>query len=142
MVEKGWGFRDNGTFKLGVSHKWYDELSRLIGWCLYTESDGYSLISKFHMRYQVDYLLPLKLQKISYYFGLCQKILLANQCAGFFTFDLLDLLILIPGVHCYIVLVFVGCSQACPGFTKVIWNNKLPIFLKRLESLYWFFACS
>ena len=58
-----------------------------------------------YMRYQVDFLLPLKLQKISYYFGLCWKILLANQFAGFFTFDLCDLLILILGVHCYIVLV-------------------------------------
>ena len=57
------------------------------------------------MRYQVNFLLPLKLQKISYYFGLCQKILLANQFAGFFTFDFFDLLILIPGVHCYILLV-------------------------------------
>ena len=53
------------------------------------------------MRYQVDFLLPLMLQKI-YYFGLCQKILLANRFAGFSTFDLFDLLILIPGVHCYI----------------------------------------
>ena len=58
------------------------------------------------MRYQVDFLLPLKLQKISYYFGLRQKILLANQFAGFFTFDLCDLLILISWVHCYIVLVY------------------------------------
>ena len=49
------------------------------------------------MRYQVDFLLPLKLQKTSYYFGLYRKILLANQFAGFFTFDLFDLLILIPG---------------------------------------------
>ena len=56
------------------------------------------------MRNQVDFLLPLKLQKICY-FGLCCKILLANQFAGFFTFDLFDLLILIPGVHCYIALV-------------------------------------
>ena len=56
------------------------------------------------MRYQVDFLLPLKLQKICY-FGLCRKILLANQFAGFLTFDLFDLLMLIPGVHCYIVLV-------------------------------------
>ena len=53
------------------------------------------------MRYQVDFLLLLKLQKI-YFFGLCQKILLASQFAGFFTFDLL---ILILGVHCYIVFV-------------------------------------
>ena len=57
------------------------------------------------MRYQVDFLIPLKLQKISYYFGLCRKILLANQFAGFLIFDLCDLLIIIPGVHCYIVLV-------------------------------------
>ena len=47
------------------------------------------------MRYQVDFLLPLKLQKI-YYFELYQKIVLANQFAGFFTFDSFDLLILIP----------------------------------------------
>ena len=57
------------------------------------------------MDYQVDFLLSLKLQKISYYFGLCQKILWANQLAQFLTFDLFHLLILIPGVHCYIVLV-------------------------------------
>ena len=56
------------------------------------------------MRYQIDFFLPLKLQKI-YYFGLCRKILLANQFAEFFIFDLFDLLILIPGVHSYIVLV-------------------------------------
>ena len=57
------------------------------------------------MRYQVDFLIPLKLQKISYYFGLCRQILLTNKFAGFFTFDLYDLLIVIPGVHCNIVLV-------------------------------------
>ena len=61
---------------------------------------------KNYMRYQVDFFLPLKLQKISYYFGLCRKILLANQFAGFFTFDLFDLLILILEGHCYIVLVY------------------------------------
>ena len=37
IMEKGWGFRDHGTLKLGVSHKWFDELNRLI------ESDGYPL---------------------------------------------------------------------------------------------------
>ena len=60
---------------------------------------------KSYMRYQVDFLIPWKLQKISYYYGLCRKILLANQFAGVFTFDLCELLIVIPGVHCYIVLV-------------------------------------
>ena len=108
-----------------------------IGWFLCTASDGYPLkLSKFailgwagifwhrlstnqivrcfklknlksYLRCHVDFLLPLKLQKISCYFGLCRKILLANQFAGFFTFDLFDMLILIPRLHCYIVLVVI-----------------------------------
>ena len=49
------------------------------------------------MRHQVDFLLLLKLQKVSYYFGLYQKILLASQFAGFFIFDWFNLLILIRG---------------------------------------------
>ena len=68
------------------------------------------------MRYQVDFLLSLKLQKI-YYFGLFQKILLANQFAGVFTFDLFNLLILITGVHCYIVLVSFMFSCCCFSVT-------------------------
>ena len=56
------------------------------------------------MRYQVEFLLPLKLQK-TYYHGFGCKILLVNQFAGFFAFDLFNLIILIPGVHCCIVLV-------------------------------------
>ena len=40
---------------------------------------------KRYMSYQVDFLLPLKLQKLSCYFGLSRRILLANQFAGFFT---------------------------------------------------------
>ena len=62
------------------------------------------------MRYQVDFLLPLKLQKICY-FGLCRKILLANQFAGFFTFELFDFLILILGgplLHCTCLIWFGG----------------------------------
>ena len=53
-----------------------------------------------NLRYQVDCLLPLKLQKISCYFGLC-----CQSVEGLFTFDLSDLLILIAGVYCDIVLV-------------------------------------
>ena len=60
---------------------------------------------KSYMRYQVDFLIPLKLQKILDYFGLYRKILLANQFAGVFTFELCDLLIVIPGLHYHIVLV-------------------------------------
>ena len=43
MAEKGRGFRDHETLKLGVSHKWFAEFSRLIEWYLNTESDGYPL---------------------------------------------------------------------------------------------------
>ena len=64
------------------------------------------------MRYQVDCLLSLKLQKLCY-FGLCRQILLANQFAGFFTFDLFGLLILTPGIHCYIVLNFLLLFSQC-----------------------------
>ena len=40
MVKNGWGFRDHGTLKSGISHKWFDELSRLTEWFLCTDSDG------------------------------------------------------------------------------------------------------
>ena len=75
---------------------------------------------KNYMRYQVDFLLLLKLQKI-YYFGLCWKILLANQFAGFFTFDLFGLLILIPRGHCYIVLIIALFLVFLLG---IVWKEK------------------
>ena len=162
-MEKRWDFRDHGTRKLGVSHKCFDEFSRLIEWYLYTESDGYhwsyqnflfwacivwhrlwtnQIVRCFklkklenYMRYQVDFLLPLKLKKISYYFGLCQKILLANQFAGFFTFDLFDLLILILGVHCYIVLVFLWCKQLNKNL-KFWWGTKNISKRKTISTVY------
>ena len=37
---KLWGLLDHGTLKLGVSHKWFYELSRLIECSLHTDSDG------------------------------------------------------------------------------------------------------
>ena len=37
--------------------------------------------------------------------GYDAKILKANQFAGFFTFDLFNVLILMPGIHYYILLV-------------------------------------
>ena len=52
-----------------------------------------------------------------YAIELCCKILLSNQFAGFFTFDLFDLLILIPGVHCYIVFISLA---VCEFVLKII----------------------
>ena len=83
------------------------------------------------MRCQVDFLLSLKLQKISYYFGLCWKILLANQFEGFFTFNLFDLLILIPGVNCYIVLVLFGMHTLLDKVLRVL---QLPTHLSNLTA--------
>ena len=40
MVKNGQGFRDHGTFKSGVSHKWFDKLSRFIEWFLCNDSDA------------------------------------------------------------------------------------------------------
>ena len=90
-MKKPWDSRNHGTLKSGVSQKWFGELSRLIEWFLCTESDGYPLSyqnllfwacivwhrfstnqivryfklkkRKNYMRYQVEFLLPLKLQK-------------------------------------------------------------------------------
>ena len=56
-----------------------------------------------YIRYH--FLPPLKLQEISCYFWLWCNIFLANQFAGFFTFDLFEVLILMPGVHRCIVLI-------------------------------------
>ena len=56
-----------------------------------------------YMRYQIDFLLPLKLQKISCYFGLCSKILLANHFTEFLNFWLVWLVNLntgVPLLHC------------------------------------------
>ena len=50
------------------------------------------------MRYQVEFLLPLKQKK-----NILFWVMLENSLGQ--TFDLFDLLILLPGVHCYIVLV-------------------------------------
>lgn len=59
-----------------------------------------------YMRCHVDFLLLLELQKNHAFWGYDPKKLLADLFTGFFTFELFDLLILIPGIHCCIVLVF------------------------------------
>ena len=59
---------------------------------------------KKDMRYQVDFLLPLKLEEILCY---DPKILLFNNFAGYFNFGLFDLLNIIPEVHCYIELCYI-----------------------------------
>ena len=82
------------------------------------------------MRYQGDFLLPLKLQKISYYFGLCWKIILVNQFAEFFTFDLFDLLILIPdnkeSVQTFLTDIHCMCNSSS---TTVIFSKYFQMIL-------------
>ena len=59
------------------------------------------------MRYQVDSLLSLNWKNIMFW-DYDPKMLLTYQFPGLFTFDLFDLLNLIPEVHCYIALVCVS----------------------------------
>ena len=40
MVRNGRDLIDYGTLKSGLSHKWFDELSRLVEWFLDADSDG------------------------------------------------------------------------------------------------------
>ena len=40
MVKNGRGRIDHGALKSGVSHKSFDELSRLIEWFLHADNDG------------------------------------------------------------------------------------------------------
>ena len=40
MAKNGQGLIDSGTLKSGVSHKSFNELSRLIEWFLHADSDG------------------------------------------------------------------------------------------------------
>ena len=40
MVKNGQDLIDYGALKPGVSHQWFDELSRLTEWFLHADSDG------------------------------------------------------------------------------------------------------
>ena len=79
------------------------------------------------MGYEVDFLFRLNLQ-IKH----DPKILLANHSAGYFTFELLDMLILIPGIHYYIVLVMMGEDIKVFSFSKYLFF----VFLMNLSSKF------
>ena len=50
MIKNGQGLIDHGTLKPGVSHKWFDELSRLIEWFSHADSDGIILYYSVSLR--------------------------------------------------------------------------------------------
>ena len=80
------------------------------------------------MGYEVDFLFRLNLQ-IKH----DPKILLANHSAGYFTFELLDMLILTPGIHYYIVLVMMGEDiKVLFSFSKYLFF----VFLMNLSSKF------
>ena len=39
MHKNGWNLLDHGTLKSGVSHKWFDGLSKLTEWFLHADSN-------------------------------------------------------------------------------------------------------
>ena len=91
-------------------------------------------------KYQVDFLhvvsrLPLKLQKYYSWVGYDPKIILAsaNQFAGFFTFDLFDLLISIPEVYCYIALVCLMYLFDFTVFDLTFWNPVVKTIVTNLR---------
>ena len=63
MLKNGRGFRDHGTLKSDVSHKWFDELSRLIEWFLCTDSGAivFGLTSNLLCIFDISFLLFLSL---------------------------------------------------------------------------------
>ena len=63
MVKNGHGFRDHGTLKSGASHKWFDEMSRLIEWFLSIDSDGmvFSLTSNLLCIFDINFVLILSI---------------------------------------------------------------------------------
>ena len=78
--------------------------------------------------YEVDFLFRLNLQMKHDH-----KILLANHSAGYFTFELLDMLIFIPGIHYYIILVMMGEDiKVLFSFSKYLFF----VFLMNLSSKF------
>ena len=52
VVKNGQSVKDRRILKPGISHKWFDELSRLIEWFLHDDSDGiifYSTLYPWHL---------------------------------------------------------------------------------------------
>ena len=105
---------------------------------------------KSYMKYQVDFFLPLKQQKISSYFGLWPQNTLGQSVCRIFCFDLFDLLILIPVVHCYTVLVahvleLLAQKQQDSNpqlWTKWLWVQMLLLSLKfQILRLFWARSC-
>ena len=58
-----WVRLDHGTLKSGVSHKWFDELSKLIEWFLCTDNDGmvFSLTSNLLYIFDIYFVLVLSI---------------------------------------------------------------------------------
>ena len=69
MVKNGGGLIDYGTHKSGVSHKWFDELSRLMECFLHADSDGTIFgfqVFFFFLLYQKIYITLTNKYKLIY----------------------------------------------------------------------------
>ena len=79
------------------------------------------------MRYQANFST-----KNIVLFWVVPEMLLANQFAGFFIFDLFNLLVLILGFHYYIVLVYFDIVTITKGFTFINKKQKIKMSHKEL----------
>ena len=98
LLDIYWSYK-NMLFWVGIVR--YRLSANQIVWCFLNLKNSktiwnFKLIFRFYWSYKKYHAI----------LGYDPKILLANQFAGLFIFDLFDLLILILGVHCCIVLVF------------------------------------
>ena len=73
VVKNGRGLIDYRTLKSGVSHKWFDELSRFIEWFLHVDSDGIIFVLMANLLCNFDiwmlgdccsFIWPESLQKV------------------------------------------------------------------------------
>ena len=82
VVKNGRDLKDRGILKPGISHKWFDELSRLIEWFLHADSDGiifYSTLNLWHVN--AGGPLQLYLARVFRKNSLCAKMTIKR---GFF----------------------------------------------------------
>ena len=129
VVKNGQGLKDRGTLKPGISHKWFDELSRLIEWFLHADSDGiifYSTLNLWHVN--AGGPLQLYLARVFRKNSLCTKM----------TIKRVFLLTFKKFYHWYLLEMYLNKSWYCSefdltgsdlGFTTRFWISMTELFV-------------
>ena len=76
VVKNGWHLKDCGILKPGMSHEWFDELSRLIEWFLHADSEGITFCCTLYLWHlNAGGPLQLYLARVFRKNSLCAKII-------------------------------------------------------------------